>query len=167
MPIIIAPPETPLIIDTVILTHLINEHSYVKKAINVYVSNTKKFPALSSMTIFEALHGTELEVVKGNITIEKAEFYRQRITNFVNTLDRVLPFDQKAAEIAAYVYPRIPKEKLRKQKGKEKKFWQDVFIMATAISHNYGLATQNEKDAELIANYLPDNVYLRLAVWKP
>lgn len=167
MPVILAPPETPLIIDTVILTHLINGHPYVQKAINAYLSNTKKFPAISSMTIFEANFGIEKNLALNKITIEKAKDHRQKIKDFVRGLERVLSFDQRAAEIAAYVYPRIPKKELRKQKDKEKKIWQDLFIIATAISHNYGLATQNEKDAELIANHLPDDMDLRLAVWKP
>ncbi|MDQ3131976.1 MAG: hypothetical protein M3Q99_14605 [Acidobacteriota bacterium] len=178
MPVIIAPPETPLIIDTVIFSHLRNEQPYAQKEISIHFSNTKKLPALSSMTVFEANIGIEEQLTSNNITVEEAEFYRQAINNCVkNYIDTILPFDTKAAEIASYIYPRLLKNeakelKKRKQKKKNKenrenKIWQDVFIISTALAHNYGLATP-DKDVELIAKYLPDNYkYLRVAVWKP
>ena len=178
MPIIVAPPETSLIIDTVIFSHLRNEKPYVQKQIAIYFSNTKKLPAISSMTVFEANIGIEEQLTLNNITEEQAETYRKAIDDCLeNYIDTVLPFDTKAAEIAAYIYPRLlkyeakelkkRKEKRKKKENRENKIWQDVFIISTALAHNYGLATP-DKDVELIAKHLPnDYKYLRVAVWKP
>ena len=59
------------------------------------------------------------------------------------------------------------KRKSKKKKGnREAKIWQDVFIISTALSHNFGLASP-DTDIEVIAKYLPDGMFLRLAVWKP
>ncbi|MDQ3713261.1 MAG: hypothetical protein M3388_13725 [Acidobacteriota bacterium] len=155
MPIFSAPPETPLIIDTVIFSHLRNEQPYVQKAISIYYSNTKKLPAISSMTIFEANIGIEEQLISNNIIAEQAESYRQSIDNCVNEyIDTVLPFNTKAAEIAAYIYPRPlnnesrelrkRKQKKKKKEDRENKIWQDVFIISTALAHNYGLATPDK-----------------------
>jgi predicted nucleic acid-binding protein len=165
MPIIVAPPETPLIIDTNIFSDLRKSKPYVQINLKEYFSNTKQFPAISSMTVFEANFGIEKELSLNNITIENAILFRQEIDELIKK-HRVLPFDQKAAEIAAYVYPRLPEREFRKKKGKMKKIWQDLFIITTVVSHNYGLATP-DKDAEIIAKYLPEDIFLRLAVWKP
>jgi predicted nucleic acid-binding protein len=73
----------------------------------------------------------------------------------------VLSFEQNAASIAAYVYPRLTPQQLQKH-------WRDLFIAATALANGYGIATQNERDFKLIADHLPDShSILRLAIWKP
>jgi predicted nucleic acid-binding protein len=72
----------------------------------------------------------------------------------------VLPFDQSAAAIAAYIFPRL-------SQSDRNKHWRDVFIAATALSHRYGIASRNRKDFELIASQLPLGQQLHLAVWKP
>ena len=175
MSIIFAPPETPLVLDTVVFSHLRNGKDYVKKEIVKYFSNTKSFPAISSMTIFEANYGTDDQLAKNEITPEKAIEFRQTINNALGEVSRILPFDQKAAQVAAYIYPHLlakeskwlQKRKTKKKKGnREAKIWQDVFIISTALSHNYGLASP-DTDIEVIAKYLPDGMSLRLAVWKP
>ncbi len=72
----------------------------------------------------------------------------------------IIDFDQKASEIAAHIFARL-------SQSDKNKHWRDLFIVATAVSHNYGLATQNKKDMELIANHLPQDIDLRLVIWKP
>lgn len=177
MSIIVAPPETPLVIDTNIFSHLRNEQTYVKNEIAKYFSNTKSFPAISSMTIFEANYGinNQLAQPQNNLKIEEANEFRQNINNTLSRISKILPFDQRAAEIAAYVYANLlanepkwlQKRKSKKKKGnREAKIWQDVFIISTELSHNYGLAS-HDTDIEVIAKYLPDGMFLRLAVWKP
>ena len=177
MPIIDAPPETLLVIDTVIFSHLRNEQSYVKREIAKYFSNTKSFPAISSMTIFEANYGIENQLAQpnSNIQSEKADEFRQTINNALSQISIILPFNQRAAEIAAYIYAHLlvnekkwlQARKAKKKKGnREAKIWQDVFIISTALSHNYGLASQ-DTDIEVIAKYLPNGLDLRLAIWKP
>lgn len=175
MSIIDAPPETPLVIDTNIFSHLRNGNDYVKNEIAKYFSNTKSFPAISSMTIFEANYGVDMQVAQKKINLEKAIEFRQNINNALGSISKILPFDQRASEIASYIYAHLlvneskwlKQRKSKKKKGsREAKIWQDVFIVSTALSHNYGLASQ-DTDIEIIAKYLPDNVYLRLAIWKP
>jgi predicted nucleic acid-binding protein len=166
MPIIVAPPETPLVLDSDVFTHLRNNHKYVNGKISEYLRITKQFPALTSITVFEASVGTQNQLAENSLSEEQAFIYQQRLSNFIQR-HKILPFDQKAAEIASYIYPRIPRKELRKDKGKEKNFWKDIFIVSTAIAHNFGLATQNKKDMELIANHLPEGLDLRLAIWKP
>jgi len=111
------------------------------------------------MTIFEAKWGIEKEFARKEITNEQYEEFVARIDILVSE-HQILPFDQKAAEIASFIYARL-------SKSDQNKHWEDLFIIATAIAHNHGLITQNLKDAKLLANYLPDNVSLKLAVWKP
>lgn len=175
MSIIDAPPETPLVIDTNIFSHLRNGSEYVKNEITKYFSNTKSFPAISSMTIFEANYGVDIELAQHKIDFEKASIFRQNINNALSRISKILPFDQRASEVASYIYSHLlvneskwlQKRKSKKKKGnREAKIWQDVFIVSTAISHNYGIASQ-DTDIEIIAKYLPPDNYLRLAVWKP
>lgn len=176
MSIIIALPETPLVLDTVIFSHLRNGQKYVEKEIAAYFSNNKSFPAISSMTIFEANYGIENQLARPiyDDIIKKAIESRQKINNALAKISVILPFDQKAAEIAAYIYTRLlinetkwlrQKKAKNDSKNREAKIWQDVFIVSTALSHNYGLASP-DTDIPIIARYLPDEMFLRLAMWK-
>lgn len=175
MALIDSPPETPLVIDTDIFSHLRNQQPYVEREIIRYYSNTKSFPAITSMTIFEANYGINDQFAKKVISEEKADQFRKNINTSLNNISQILPFDQRAAEIAGYIYPQLllnesawlRKRKSKKKKGnREKYIWQDVFIISTTLSNNYGFATQNIEDAEIIARYLPPNLDLRLAIWK-
>lgn len=165
MPVVVAPPETPLVIDTNIFSDLRKSKPYVLKNIGIYVSSTKRLPAISSMTVFEANFGVEKELSLGNITKEQAVAFLREINVLVEQ-HHILSFDKRAAEIASYVYPRLREKDFRKEKGKMKKIWQDLFIISTALAHNHGLASP-DKDVEKIANHLPPELNLRLAVWKP
>ena len=174
MALLLAPPETPLAIDSNIFTHLRNKQLYVQKEIAKYFSNTKSFPAITSMTIFEANNGINDQFAKKVINSEQAAQFRQSINDSLGNISRILPFDQKAAEIAGFIYPHLllnesrwlQKRKLKKKKGnREIYIWQDVFIISTALAHNFGFATQ-DKDIEIIAKYLPPNMDLRFAIWK-
>ncbi len=178
MSIDVALPETPLVLDTVSFSHLRNEQGneqdYVKNEIAKYFSNTKSFPAISSMTIFEANYGINKELARKNIELEKADEFRQKINTALSEISRILPFDKRASEIASFIYANLlvnePKwlreRKSPKKKGnRETNIWQDVFIISTALSHNYGLVSP-DKDIRVIAKYLPDGLSLRLAIWK-
>lgn len=158
MPIVDAPPETPLVIDTDIVSHLRNKREYVEKNIKTHFFNTKQFPAITAITVFEANQGIESELNKQKISVEQADVFRLHINTLIQN-HRILPFDQKAAEIAAYIFARL-------SKSDRNKHWRDLFIVATAIAYNYGLATQNKRDMELLADHLPKNTYLRSAIWK-
>lgn len=158
MPIIDAPPETPLLLDNNIFTHLRNKQPYVLEEIKKHLSETEKLPVIPSMIIFEANFGVQKALSKNLISEEEANFQSQ-IINKLAQLPQVIGFDQKSAEIAAYIFARL-------SQSNRNKHWRDSFIVATAIAHNYGLATQNKRDMELLCNHLPDDMFLRLANWK-
>lgn len=151
--------EYPLAFDTSVFTHLRKKQPYVLKNMFDYFTQTQRVPALPAMTIFEAKWGIEKEFSRKKITTEEHEKFIARIDELI-LQHKVLPFDQKAAEIASFIYARL-------SKSDQKKHWEDLFVMATAIAHNHGLITQNVKDTKLLSNYLPKDTYLRLAVWKP
>lgn len=159
MLIVDSPSELPVALDTNIFTHLRNKQSYVLDKIKEHIFKTTKLPVIPSLTIFEANYGIQKALAAKQITDEKANSLLQEIST-LSINHSVISFDQKSAEIAAYIYARLS------QKDKNK-HWRDLFIAATAIAHNYGLATQNKKDIELIARHLPPNMDLRLAIWKP
>jgi predicted nucleic acid-binding protein len=159
MPIIDAPPETPLVIDTDVFSHLRNRREYVQENIRNHFSNTKQFPAITAITVFEATQGVESELHKNKISSEQADIFRKRIDELIQN-HQVLPLNQRASEIAAFIFPRL-------SKSARNLHWRDMFIISIALAHNFGLATQNKRDAELIGNLLPNNMFLRLAVWKP
>jgi predicted nucleic acid-binding protein len=159
MPIISASPENLLALDSDIFTHLRNKQPYVLRKIAEHSIHTKTFPAIPSTTFFEANFGIQKALVKNEITLEIATSQKKEIDNLLVN-HSVIDFNQRASEIAAYIFARL-------SQSDKNKHWRDLFIVATAVSHNYGLATQNKKDMELIANHLPEGVDLRLAIWKP
>ena len=152
--------ETSLVLDTDVFTHWRNQQPYVLKAIADYQSNLKRPPALTSITTFEALRGVERVVAKRGGSEVEAEGFRARI-EALSELCGVLSFDCKAASIAAYLCAHLGDNLF-------KKHWRDIFIAATAITHEHGVATGNRSDYELIGNALsPKHPPLRLAIWKP
>ena len=160
MVVIPAPPEIRLALDNDVFTHWRSQQSYVRKAIEDYLSIHKLVPALTSITVFEALSGFEKVTANSgelDYPIKRARIASEQLIQNCE----VLPFDQNAAAIAAYIFPRL-------SKSDRNKHWKDVFIAATALAHGRAVATRNEKDFKLIANYLPpSHPVLHLAIWKP
>lgn len=114
-------------------------------------------PALTSITIFEMLHGFEnAAVLAGDMSQRMA-----RDRDYARSLVReCMPFNEEAAEIAAYIFPRLS------QKARNK-LWRDMFIAATALAHEHAVATRNRRDYELLANHTPPSYPpLRIEVWK-
>ena len=159
MPIIDSPSDLHLAIDTNIFTHLRNKKLYVLEQIKKHFINTRSLPVIPAITFFEANFGIQNALVKRKITEEQAKLQTQEI-NRILANHTIISFNQRASEIAAYIFARL-------SQSDRNKHWRDVFIVATAIAHNYGLATQNKRDMELIANHLPEGLDLRLAIWKP
>ena len=160
MPIAKPLPDTRLVLDTDIFTPLRKKHEYVMREVKSYFSRVKQLPALSSMTLFEALWGLDKEVKKGEISVESGQYYQRRIDELCQAHE-VLPVNADAARIAAHIFAGL-------SRSDRDKHWRDVFIAATALAHGYGIASHNRKDFELIAQHLPpshDTLYL--AVWKP
>lgn len=129
------------------------------KAINQYIGLVKAPPALPSTTIFEMLHGFENSAVKAGGVSERLKVDREHAQELIKECT-VLSFNQEAAEIAAYIFPRL-------SKSERNTLWTDVFIAATALAHEYGIATRNRSDFELIARHMPAKYSpLRIVVWK-
>ena len=157
------PPGTSLALDNDVFTHWRNRHQYVLDAITHYQSEFKLLPALTSITIFEALHGIEDDIVRKGGLAEPWQEAKRRIDELaVNCI--VLPLNETAAAIAAHIFPRyLPKL----DRERRKKAWADIFIAAIAVAHNYALVSHNTKDFEVIADSLPDGRRMYLTVWKP
>lgn len=104
-------------------------------------------------------HCTDLKnkSVKPNEPDEKTKEDHSKTDQLIKSCI-VLPFDQSAAEIAAYIIPRLPK-------NIPKDTLLDALIAATALAHGHGVATRNKKDFELIGQHIPDHLTLRLAFW--
>lgn len=159
-------PETPLVLDSDVLRDWRYQKQSVKREIDKYIGIHKRPPALTSMTMFEALHGLELEAIHPSSNKELLERDRnetQRLIQYCRALPSgsspsgILPFDPEAAAIAAYIAAHLTGRKIRK----------DIFIAATALAHGHGVATRNEDDFRLIANNIPSQQLLRLVFWKP
>ena len=172
MPIGPAHPDTSLVLDNDVLTHWRNQRISIEQSVSDYISRLKRPPFLASMTVFEAIHGIEKaihqietsaasrSIADGRKQIAVLNQYRERAEELIQRCE-VLPFDETAAKIAAYVFPRLSKRDRNKH-------WGDVFLAATAISNRCGVATRNQSDFELISNHLPPHhQLLRLAIWKP
>ena len=153
-------PETSLVIDTDIFTDWRYKKVYVQREISAYMSRAKKSPALTSMNVFEAIYGFESKAAKiGNLD-EQTTRDRESTERLIRACT-ILPFNEVAASIAAYVFPRL-------SKSHRNEHWKDLFIAATALAHGYGVATRNRSDFELIASNLPTSrPFLRLAIWRP
>lgn len=159
MPIGIALPETSLVLDNDAFTLWRNQQGVVVKAVNDYVRRLKAPPSITSVTVFEALYGLESSQLKTALSHEDVNKYRARIETLVNQ-SVVLPFDQNAATIAAYIFARL-------SRSQRNTLWRDLFIAATALAYNHGIATRNKRDFEAIAMHLPSAYpLLRLDVWK-
>lgn len=152
--------KTLLVLDTDVFSHWRNSQPYAVTAIGDYISKLKRPPSLTAITIFEALRGTEHALANRKTSEADTKLYRSRIEQLSEQCP-VLAFDQNAASIAAYVCARLGDNLFKKQ-------WRDIFIAATAIAHNHGVATGNKKDFEIIGNALSaQHPPLQLAVWKP
>ncbi|MCD9188555.1 MAG: type II toxin-antitoxin system VapC family toxin [Pyrinomonadaceae bacterium] len=159
MPIVESPPDLPLAIDNNVFTHLRNKQPYLLEYVKKHFVNTRRLPVIPSLILFESNFGIQKALVTNKISAEQAAFQIQEI-NKLASIHTVIDFNQKAAEIAAYIFARL-------SKSDKNQHWRDLFIAATAIANNYGLATQNKRDMELIASHLPTALDLRIAIWKP
>ena len=125
-----APADISLALDNDVFTHWRSKQPYALRAIANYQTLHKVVPALTSMTVFEALTGIESEAAK-NKSVER---YRLRAELLIRNCT-VLPFDQNAAAIAAQVFPRL-------SRSDRNKLWRDVFIAATAVAQLRGCNRQ-------------------------
>lgn len=159
MPTAPALPEISLVMDSDVLTDWRYNRSETLRAIRDYIGRLKKPPALTAVGVFEALQGFEKIAAKVGGGDERTQEDRKKTEQLIQTCE-VLPFDHAAAAVAAYIFPRL-------SQSDRNKHWRDIFIAATALAHNHGVATRNQRDFEIIAQHLPPAYpFLRLAVWK-
>ncbi|HLM58028.1 MAG TPA: type II toxin-antitoxin system VapC family toxin [Pyrinomonadaceae bacterium] len=159
MPVGPALPETLLTLDSNIVTAWRYQKRGILEAIAHYQSRLKLLPALSAITVYEITYGFENSLAKaqGNVERTRADFVQA--DGLINSC-LVLPFDQNAAKIAAYIVPRLPK-------NIPKDTLLDALIAATALAHSHGVATRNREDFEVIGRHTPNGRILRLAIWTP
>ena len=152
--------ETSLVLDTDVLTDWRHGKEHTQREIRDYISRLKRAPALASMNVFEVLHGFERQLLKPKRDDERHKIDFDRTEQLIRSCV-VLPLDEDAARVAAYVFARL-------SRSDRNRHWCDVLVAATALSHGHGVATRNQEDFSLIAGHLPaSHQLLRLAVWKP
>jgi predicted nucleic acid-binding protein len=149
--------ETLLVVDNDILTHWRNDHEYVARQLDDYFGRHRQYPALTSVTAFEALRGFGRDA-DGEIESAQIDNFN-RLQYLVNNLI-VLPFDRAAARIAAQIFPRLTKKQQRDLAN-------DLLIASIALANGCGVATLNRKDFEAMEAVLPLNLPpLYIGVWK-
>jgi len=159
MAIVPALDDTLLVLDTDVLTDWRYRKPHTQQAIRNYLSRHGRLPALTAITVFEALKGFEALASRLAGLDDRARKDLTATEELIQSSD-VLPFDQKAAAIAAYSFARL-------SQSERNKHWCDLMTVAIALSHGHGVATRNQSDFERIGQYLPDShPLLYLAIWK-
>jgi predicted nucleic acid-binding protein len=161
MPFAPALPDTLLVLDTCTLTEWRYQLPGIKREIQAYtLHHNGMTSALTSITVFEALHGFQKESLKTGRPTERDKADLETTKRLIKESSAVLPFNERAAEIAAYVFPRLT----RTQRSDN---LCDLLIAATALSHGYGVATSDRSDFGLIGQKISDDYpLLYLAIWK-
>lgn len=159
MPIGPRRPDVVLALDNDVLNDWRFRKPATLEAIAEYVRVVKAPPAIPAHTVFEAMHGFEKAAFKSSAVDQRVVQARERVGRLISECT-ILPFNQDAAEIAAYIFPRLTNSERAKR-------WMDIFIAATALAHDYGIATRNRVDFERIAENTPPNYPpVRIEVWK-
>lgn len=151
-------PDSVVALDNDVLNAWRTGSPIILSAINSYISVVKAPPALTSVTVFEMMHGFEKAAVKFGMSdrLSRDREYAKELTKEC----AILSFTPEAAEIAGHIFPRIS------QKDRNE-HWADIFIAATVLAHDYGIATRNKTDFDLLAKHTPPNYLpLRIEVWK-
>lgn len=153
------PAQLSLVLDTDVLNDWRYQKPPVVKALTEYISVVKAPPALASITVFEALHGFEKTAAQAGAMDERTRQGAEQVRRLIDSFT-VLPFDRPAAEIAAYIFPRL-------SRSARAQHWADVLIASTALAHGHGVVTRNSSDYELIKKYSPTHLpALLIEVWK-
>jgi predicted nucleic acid-binding protein len=153
-------PDTRLVLDTCTLTDWRYQRPATRRRIGDYIREHGEAPALTSTTVFEALHGFERKFNRLGGLTERDQADLAATRSLIEQAAEVASFDERAAEIAAYIFPRL-------SQSQRNRHWCDLFIVSTALAHGYGVAASDQEDFELIAALLSSkHPVLYLAVWK-
>jgi predicted nucleic acid-binding protein len=159
MAILSATFKTLLALDNDVFTDLRNRRPHIVDLVEDYRRNHKLLPPLTAMTAFQARLGFDKEIARLGALDEHFEEARVRMERTIRDCG-VLEINDRAAAIASHIFARL-------SASQRNKHWADVFIAATALAHDHGVATRNRADFELIGQHLPsfaENLYL--AIWK-
>lgn len=167
-------PQIPLVLDTDVFTAWRYQEATVKQNISDYANLHNRPPALTATTVYEVLFGFENTIAERGQTDERTEKDRNDALRLIDSCRSapsgpspfgVLPFDETAAIIAAFIAARLRKPLKKKKTGGN--LLRDIFQAATALAHRHGVATRNQKDFELIGEHLPPTYpLLHLVIWK-
>lgn len=167
-------PQIPLVLDTNVFQAWSHQEESVRQNIADYEGFHKRFPALTSITVYEILSGFEKTIAKRGGTDERTVRGRDEALRLIQLSSMlpsgpspsgVLPFDETAATIAAFVAGRLFERVAKRKTGPS--FLRDIFQAAAALAHRHGVATRNETDFELIGEHLPPtHPLLHLALWR-
>jgi tRNA(fMet)-specific endonuclease VapC len=151
-------PDVLVVLDTDVLNDWRYKVPTATQSIDEYIRVVKVPPAIPSHTIFEIMHGFEKAIATGT-TSERTRQDRALVLKLISNCP-ILPFNQDAAQIAAHIFPRLTN-------SQRNQHWNDMFIAATALAHDYGVATRNQKHFELMAQHTPQSYPpLRVEIWK-
>lgn len=153
------PPGTALVLDNDVMNDWRFQRPHTVRAIHGYIAVHKTLPALTAITVFEALHGFEKTAFDRGGMDERTRAGLEATKDLIDACPDVLEYNRTAAEITAYIFPRLT----RKQ---HKDHWADVLVAATAMAHRYGVATRNRRHFELINERRPPHLSnLSIEVW--
>jgi predicted nucleic acid-binding protein len=154
-----ATPKTQLALDNDVFTDWRNHRPATINAISDYQDRHNFYPKLPAMTVFQARYGFDKQTAKLGALDEQFENSRVIMEQMIKDCG-VLEINDRAAAIASYIFARL-------SASERNRHWADVFIAATALAHDHGVATRNRADFELIGQHLPlfaQDLYL--AIWK-
>lgn len=153
-------PESSIAIDNDVFTWLINKNSKIQQLIFENFKQVKQFAAIPSVVIFEKMIGLESALKNNKLTLNQYLYTKKRIEELLS-VHPTADFNREAAEISAYICAQLGT-------NESNRMWYDIQIVATALAHNYALASGNTKDMLKIADNLPAyKSQLRLTTWKP
>jgi len=151
--------ETLLALDNDVFTDWRKHRPHVTALIEDYRINNDRPPRLTAMTVFQARFGFDKEIARLGALDEQFENSRLEMEQMIKDCG-ILEINDWATAIASHIFARL-------SASERNKHWADVFIAATALAHDHGLATRNRADFELIGQHLPPiTPDLYLAIWK-
>jgi predicted nucleic acid-binding protein len=154
-----SPLDGVLALDTDVLNAWRYQQQPVVRAVSEYIAKFKVPPALTSTTVFEALHGFQKGALLSGEMNERARRDLERLSRLTEGC-MVLPFNEGAAALAAHIFPRLSQKERNKH-------WADLFVAASAWANGYGIATRNRADFESLASHIPPAYQRpRIEIWK-
>jgi predicted nucleic acid-binding protein len=108
MPLGLMPPDVVVAIDNDVLNDWRFRKPATLAAVSNYIGLVKAPPALTSVTVFEMMHGFENALIQQGTSdrLSRDSHHARELTRECT----VLPFNEEAAEIAAYMFPRLSKK---------------------------------------------------------